>query len=131
MRKTIFAILATTALLSTGMFGTRVEAMTPAPLDVAAPNADLVQQSAVVCGPRGCVHRPTPNAGRYGTNGVVAGVVSGTPGMDADLVGRDRVEDARPTDLDGEAGGELTHLLKVEARRIAVINVAKDGEARF
>ena len=60
MRKTIFAILATTALLSTGMFGTRVEAMTPAPLDVAAPNADLVQQSAVVCGPRGCVHRPTP-----------------------------------------------------------------------
>src|SRR6516165_2940540 len=60
MRKTIFAILATTALLSTGMFGTRVEAMTPAPLDVAAPNADLVQQAAVVCGPRGCVHRPTP-----------------------------------------------------------------------
>src|SRR6516164_10998276 len=63
-------------------------------------------------------------AGRYGTNGVVAG----TPGMDADLVGRDRVEDARPTDLDGEAGGELTHLLKVEARRIAVINVAKDAD---
>src|SRR6516165_2940541 len=82
-------------------------------------------------------------AGRYGTNGVVAGVVAGTPGMvagvvagtpgmvagvvagtpgmDADLVGRDRVEDAHPTDLDGEAGGELTHLL----------NCAKDGEARF
>ena len=60
MRKTIFAILATTALLSTGMFGTRVEAMTPASLGVAAPNADLVQQAAVVCGPRGCVHRPTP-----------------------------------------------------------------------
>ena len=77
-------------------------------------------------------------AGRYGTNGVVAGtpgmvagVVAGTPGMDADLVGRDRVEDAHPTDLDGEAGGELTHLLKVEARRIAAINCAKDGEARF
>jgi hypothetical protein len=36
--------------------------------------------------------------------------VAGTPGMDADPVGRDKVEDARPTDLDGEAGGtaELT-----------------------
>src|SRR6516225_2017187 len=74
-----------------------------------------------------CTVRPQ-YAGRYGTNGVVAGVVAGTPGMDADLVGRDRVEDARPTDLDGEAGGELTHLLKVEARRIAVINVAKDAD---
>ena len=63
-----------------------------------------------------CTVRPQ-YAGRYGTNGVVAGVVAGTPGMDADLVGRDRVEDARPTDLDGEAGGELTHLMKVEARR--------------
>ena len=53
-------------------------------------------------------------AGRYGTNGVVAvaGVVAGTPGMDADLVGRDRVEDAHPTDLVGEASGELTYLLK-------------------
>jgi hypothetical protein len=36
--------------------------------------------------------------------------VAGTLGMDADPVGRDKVEDARPTDLDGEAGGtaELT-----------------------
>jgi hypothetical protein len=60
MRKTVFAILATTALLSTGMLATRVEAMTAAPLGVAAPNTDLVQQAAVVCGPRGCVRRPTP-----------------------------------------------------------------------
>src|SRR6516162_3932393 len=58
MRKTIFAILATTALLSTGMFGTRVEAMTPAPLDVAAPNADLVQQSVFFCVPRGPLQPP-------------------------------------------------------------------------
>ena len=64
-----------------------------------------------------CTARRDRSAGRYGT----AGVVAGTPGMDADLVGRDRVEDAHPTDLDGEAGGELTHLL----------NCAKDGEARF
>jgi hypothetical protein len=60
MRKTVFAILATTALLSTGMIATRVEAMTPSPLGAAAANTDLVQQAAVVCGPRGCVHRPTP-----------------------------------------------------------------------
>ena len=60
MCKTVFAILATTALLSTGMIATRVEAMTPSPLGAAAANTDLVQQAAVVCGPRGCVHRPTP-----------------------------------------------------------------------
>src|SRR5262249_9818611 len=59
MRKTVFAILATTALLSTGILATRAEAMTPAPLGVAPANTDLVQQAAVVCGPRGCVHRPT------------------------------------------------------------------------
>jgi len=56
MCKTVFAILATTALLSTGMLAPRAQAMTPAPFGV----ADLVQQAAVVCGPRGCVHRPTP-----------------------------------------------------------------------
>ena len=56
MRNTVFAILATTALLSTGMLTPRAQAMTPVPLGV----ADLVQQAAVVCGPRGCVHRPTP-----------------------------------------------------------------------
>jgi len=60
MRKTIFAVLATTALLSTGMVATRVEAMTPASLGLAPTNTDLVQQAAVICGPRGCVHRPTP-----------------------------------------------------------------------
>src|SRR5262249_47263098 len=60
MRKTAFAILSTTALLSTGMLATRAEAMTPAPLDVAPANTDLVQQAAVVGGPRGCVHRATP-----------------------------------------------------------------------
>src|SRR5215469_13050382 len=60
MRKTVFAILATTALLSTGMIATRAQAMTPSPLGAAAANTDLVQQAAVVCGPRGCVHRPTP-----------------------------------------------------------------------
>jgi len=60
MRKTVFAVLATTALLSTGMLATRVEAMTPAPLGIAPVNTDLVQPAAVVCGPRGCVHRPTP-----------------------------------------------------------------------
>jgi hypothetical protein len=32
--------------------------------------------------------------------------------MDADPVGRYRVEDAHPTDLVGEASGELTYLLK-------------------
>ena len=31
-----------------------------------------------------------------------AGVVAGTPGMDAHAVGRCRVEDAHPTDGDGE-----------------------------
>jgi len=76
---------------------------------------DLVQQAAVVCGPRGCVHRPTLyDAGRYGTNGVA--VVAATPGMDADPAGRGKVEDARPidlvvraTDVDGEEGAaELT-----------------------
>ena len=55
---------------------------------------------------------------------MVVGVVAGTPGMDADPVGRDKAEDAHPTDGDGEAGGELTYLLKDEARRIAV-NIAK------
>ena len=60
MSKTVFAILATTALLSTGMIATRAQAMTPSPLGAAAANTDLVQQAAVVCGPRGCVHRPTP-----------------------------------------------------------------------
>jgi hypothetical protein len=44
--------------------------------------------------------------------------------MDAHPAGRYRVEDAHPTDLEGEAGGEFTHLLKVEARRIAA-NIAK------
>jgi hypothetical protein len=29
------------------------------------------------------------------------------------------VETVRPTDMDGEAGGEITQLLKDEARRIA------------
>jgi hypothetical protein len=59
MRKVVFAILGTTALLSTGTLATRVEAMTLSPLAAAAANTDLVQQAAVVCGPRGCVHRPT------------------------------------------------------------------------
>jgi len=59
MRKTAFAILATTALASTAMLATRVEAMTPAPLDVAAATPGLVEQAAVVCGPRGCIRRPT------------------------------------------------------------------------
>ena len=42
--------------------------------------------------------------------GVVApaGVVVGTPGMDAHAVGRCRVEDARLIDSDGEAGRKLT-----------------------
>jgi len=48
-----------------------------------------------------CTVRPRSAVDRYGT----AGVVAGTPGMDADPVGRDKVEDARPTDGDGEAGG--------------------------
>jgi len=61
MSKTVFAILATTALLSTGILATRAEAMTPAPLGVAAPNTDLAQQARVVCGPRGCVRRPLWN----------------------------------------------------------------------
>jgi hypothetical protein len=70
MRKTVFAILATTALLSTGMLATRAEAMTPAPLAVAAPDTDLVQQAAVVCGPHGCVHRPTrPRPPAWNTGG--------------------------------------------------------------
>jgi hypothetical protein len=56
--------------------------------------------------------------------GTTTGVVAGTPGMDAHPVKRYRVEDARPTDLEGEAGGELTYLLKDEARRIAA-NIAK------
>jgi hypothetical protein len=60
MRKTAFAILATTALASTAMLATRVEAMTPASLGIAAANPGDVAQAAVVCGPRGCVHRPTP-----------------------------------------------------------------------
>ena len=59
MHKVVFAILATSTLLSTGIFATRVEAMTPSPLGAVA-TADLVEQAAVVCGPRGCVHRPTP-----------------------------------------------------------------------
>ena len=101
MRNTVFAILATTALLSTGMLAPRAQAMTPAPLGV----ADLVQQPPLsVALAAACTVRPR-SAGRYGTNGVVAGVAAGTPGMDADPVGRDKVEDARPTDLDGEAGG--------------------------
>jgi hypothetical protein len=58
MRKPVFAILATTALVSTGMLAARAEAMTPSQPGAAA-NTDLVQQAAVVCGPRGCVHRPT------------------------------------------------------------------------
>ena len=54
---------------------------------------------------------------------MVAGVAAGIPGMDADPVGRDKVEDARPTDLDGEQAAKLIHLLKDEARRIAA-NIA-------
>jgi len=44
------------------------------------------------------------------TTGAVApaGVVAGTPGMDAREVGQCRVEDARPIDSDGEAGRKLT-----------------------
>jgi hypothetical protein len=42
------------------------------------------------------------------TTGVVAGVVAGTPGMDAREVGRYRVEDARPTDLEGKRGRQFT-----------------------
>src|SRR5262249_59238614 len=42
------------------MVATRVEAMTPASLGLAPTNTDLVRQAAVICGPRGCVHRPTP-----------------------------------------------------------------------
>jgi len=44
--------------------------------------------------------------------------------MDADPVGRDKVEDARPTDLDGEQAAKLIHLLKDEARRIAANNAS-------
>jgi hypothetical protein len=40
--------------------------------------------------------------------GTTTGVVAGTPGTDAHAVGRYRVEDAHPTDLEGEAGRELT-----------------------
>ncbi len=57
MRKTVFAILATTALLATGPL-TRVEAMTPVPLGIAPANTDLVQQAAAFCGPRGYPHTP-------------------------------------------------------------------------
>jgi hypothetical protein len=59
MRKVVFAILGATALLSTGTLATRVQAMTPSPLAAVAVNAAPVQQAAVVCGPRGCVRRPT------------------------------------------------------------------------
>ena len=40
--------------------------------------------------------------------GTTTGVVAGTPGMDARKVGRYRVEDAHPTDGEGEAGRALT-----------------------
>ena len=50
--------------------------------------------------------------GLVGRTGVVAGtttgVVAGTPGIDAHPVRRYRVEDARPTDGEGEAGRALT-----------------------
>jgi hypothetical protein len=59
--------------------------------------------------------------------GTTTGVVAGTPGMDAHPVKRYRVEDARPTDLEGEAGGERTYLLKDKPRRIAV-NIARPPE---
>ena len=61
-----------------------------------------------------CTVLPPYTADRYGTAGVVragvvlAGLVAGTPGMDADPAGQYRVEDAHPTDGDGEADGELT-----------------------
>jgi hypothetical protein len=51
------------------MLVTRVEAMTPSPLDAAAANTDLVQQAAVVCGPRGCVRRPVRRRGWNTWNG--------------------------------------------------------------
>jgi hypothetical protein len=86
------------------MLATRVEAMTPSPLGAAAANTDLVQQAAVVCGPRGCVHRPTRPFRRPLWNSWGGGWNTWNG---CDPVGRYRVEDARPTDLDGEAGGEL------------------------
>jgi hypothetical protein len=63
-----------------------------------------------------CTVLPPYTADRYGTAGVVvpagvvlAGLAAGTPGMDADRAGRYRVEDAHPTDLDGEQAANLTH----------------------
>ena len=100
MCKTVFAILATTALLSTGMIATRVEAMTPSPLGARPIRTSFSKPPLSVAPAAACTVRPR-SAGRYGT----AGVVAGTPGMDADPVGRDKGEDARPTDGDGEAGG--------------------------
>jgi hypothetical protein len=73
MRKAVFAIFATTALVSTGMLATHVEAMTPASLGLAPANTELVQQAAVVCGPRGC-RRPLWNSGGWNTwNGCTPG----------------------------------------------------------
>ena len=56
--------------------------------------------------------------------GVVAGVLAGVVAVlvDAHPVGRDRVETARPTDMEGDTGREL--LAKDKARRIAA-NIAK------
>ena len=55
-----------------------------------------------------------------GVVGVVAGVVAGTPGMDAHPVTRYRAETAHPTDLEDKAGRDL-NLLKDEAQRIAML----------
>ena len=67
MRKAALAILATT-LVSTGIFATRVEAMTVSRLGAAA-SSNLVEQAAVVCGPRGCVRRPAWRGGWNTWNG--------------------------------------------------------------
>jgi hypothetical protein len=61
MRNTAIATLAATVLLSAGMLGKRVEAMTfDTPSAFAAADTDLVERAAVVCGYHGCVrvYRP-------------------------------------------------------------------------
>ena len=75
---------------------------------------DASPTDGVVAGTAGKVAGTTIGVPAGVAAGVPAGVVAGVPAgvvavlVDARPVGRDRVETAHPTDMEGEAGRELT-----------------------
>jgi len=71
---------------------------------------DASPTDGVVAGTAGKVAGTTTGVAAGVPAGVVAGVLAGVVAVlvDARPVGRDRVETAHPTDMEGEAGRELT-----------------------